>query len=224
MKTVKVLFVGESYTANHTYIRGVDYVSLPEYGNTGAAFAGMLKNQGFEVEHLLSHDVVMKFPISKETLAVYDVVILSDVGSNTFLTNPPTASRTRLPNRLELLRRYVEEGGGLLMCGGYFSFSGVNNIARYGMTSLAAALPVEILNYDDRIEAPQGIIPEIILPEHPVLAGIDHTAWPDFCGYNKLVVKSQALELACFENDPFIVCMDYGEGRSVAFASDCEPN
>lgn len=224
MKALKVLFLGESYTALHTYIRGADYVTLPEYANTGAAFADMLRTQGMEVKQLASHEVIAAFPASAQALAEYDVVIISDIGSNTLLTNPPAPSKARLPNRLELLRAFVENGGGLLMCGGYFSFSGVNNTARYGMTPLAVALPVEILNYDDRMECPQGVSANIRIPEHEILRGVDHAAWPYFCGYNKVTAKPGAKEIASFNSDPFLVCTEYGKGRSFAFTSDCEPN
>lgn len=224
MRTIKVLFLGESYTASHTYFRGSDYVTLPVYANTGQAFADMLRGQGFDVDQLCSHEVAAGFPRSAQALAAYDVVVLSDVGSNTMLTNPKTEDGSRLPNKLELLRDYVKNGGGLLMCGGYFSFSGVNNTARYGMTPLAEVLPVEVLNWDDRMEQPQGIVPEITQPDHSVLAGVDNTAWPHFCGYNKVQEKPGAQVLARFGDDPFLACMDCGHGRSFAFTSDCEPD
>lgn len=224
MKTPSILFLGETYTASHTYIRGADYVTLPEYGDTGVYFAEMLRAQGFSVTHIPTHDVVQKCPLSVQDFAAFDAVILSDVGSNTMLTNPKITNGERLPNRLSSLRMYVENGGGLLMCGGYFSFSGVGNTARYGMTPLADALPVEILDYDDRVECPQGVIPEILQKKHPVFSGIDSDAWPYFCGYNKVRIRQQAQELARFENSPFLACMQYGKGRSFAFTTDCAPN
>lgn len=221
---MNVLFLGETYTASHTYFRGADYVTLPEYGDTGAAFAGMLQVQGFIVTHIPTHDVPRLCPTAIEDFAAYDAVILSDVGSNTMLTNPKTADGKKLPNRLASLRAYVENGGGLLMCGGYFSFSGVGNTARYGMTPLADVLPVEILNYDDRMECPQGVAPEICMPEHPVLAGIGEMDWPEFFGYNKVCIRPRAQELACLEGNPFLACIEYGKGRSFAFTTDCAPD
>ena len=221
---MNVLFLGETYTASHTYIRGADYVTLPEYGDTGAAFAGMLRAQGFLVTHIPTHDIVRNCPLAVEDFTAYDAVILSDVGSNTMLTNPKTADGRRLPNRLASLRTYVAEGGGLLMCGGYFSFSGVGNTARYGMTPLADALPVSILHCDDRMECPQGVSPEIRVPEHPVFEGIDVRAWPHFYGYNKVCIRPQAQELACLEGNTFLACMEYGKGRTCIFASDCAPD
>lgn len=224
MGMLKILFMGESYTAMHTYFRGANYVSLPEYANTGVAFADMLRGQGFLVTHLPTHEVPMKCPTDRKGFAEYDLVILSDVASDTMLTPPASKNGERYPNRLDELRAYVYEGGGLLMCGGYFSFSGVGNTARYGMTPLAEALPVEVSNYDDRMECPQGITPVITAPDSPLFDGIPAGEWPFFNGYNKTVLKPQSTEFARFGPDPFLAGMRYGSGYSLAFTSDCEPN
>lgn len=221
---MKILFLGETYTASHTYYRGADYVTLPEYANTGAAFAEMLRSQGFVVTHLASHEVAALCPVTREGFAEYDAVILSDVGSNTMLTQTGIGPGEKRTNRLEELRAYIKAGGGLLMCGGYFGFSGIQNTARYGMTPLAEALPVEILNYDDRVECPEGVSPRVALAGHPVLRGVNLGECPFFCGYNKVMLKEGAQLLAMFYDDPFLACMEYGKGRSFAFTSDCEPN
>ena len=42
------------------------------------------------------------------------------------------------------------------MFGGYLSFQGINGVARYKNTPIERILPVNILPYDDRVEAPEG--------------------------------------------------------------------
>ena len=65
-------------------------------------------------------------------LDAYDVVILSDVGANTLLLPPQVFELgQRAPNRLKLLREWVNGGGGLLMAGGYLSFQGSRPKANY---------------------------------------------------------------------------------------------
>lgn len=91
------------------------------------------------------------------------------------------------------------------------------------MTPLAAALPVEISNYDDRIECPEGACPRVLMPEHPVFDGV-LGAWPAFCGYNRVAAKQDSQVLADVYGDPFIVTAPYGEGRTLAFTSDCTPD
>lgn len=112
MDTIRVLFVGETYTGVHTYVRGSDYVTLPDYSDVkGAGFCDALNRGGdIRAELMPSQEVLERFPLSMEALSAYDVVVISDVGSNTFLKNPKADGR-RFPNRLELLRRFVEEGG-----------------------------------------------------------------------------------------------------------------
>ena len=54
------------------------------------------------------------------------MIILSDIGSNTLLLPPEVfLEGKRVPNRLELLKEYVSQGGGLVMAGGYLSFQGI---------------------------------------------------------------------------------------------------
>ncbi|NLO85787.1 MAG: cytoplasmic protein [Clostridiales bacterium] len=221
MYTPKVLFVGETYTAMFTYIRGCDYVTLPNSSRVkGEGFCDMLSGRGIDAQLMSTDAIAEDFPVTMEALQAYDAVVLSDVGSNTMLKKPASGYAV---NRLELLREYVELGGGLLMCGGYFSFSGIGNVARYGMTPLAAVLPVDILNYDDRVECPQGIKPVITQSEHSVFEGVGEV-WPAFCGYNKVGPRADAMTLATISGDPFITAAHYGKGRSMAFTSDCTPN
>ena len=110
------------------------------------------------------------------------------------------------------------------MIGGYMSFAGIDNKARYAMTPLAEVLPVEMLNYDDRVECPEGIVPVALQPGHPVLRGIGEKEWPFFLGYNKIKAKKEADEILKIGEDTFLAAMECEKGRSIAFASDCAPH
>lgn len=222
---MKVLFVGESWTISQMHVMGFDSVNLCRYNESKTPFIEMLKYNGFEVDYLPSHIAHLSFPDSIEALKPYTAVIFSDIGSNSLLLHPDMQYQCiRKANRLKVIREYVGEGGGFLMLGGYMSYSGFCGKARYGMTPIADILPVEILNYDDRKEHPEGIIPQIIDANHPILTNIDG-CWPDFLGYNKLIVKKDAQLIAKMdEKDAFIAAMDYKKGRTVAFASDCVPH
>ncbi len=225
MKRLNVLLLGESYSATHTFVRGRNYVTLPQYGHFGTEIADMLEKEGFSVTMICTHDIPERCPIYSEDFAAYDVVVLSDVGSDTMLVQPRKEDGTRYPNRLKELKKYVEKGGGLVMIGGYFGFSGIGNQARYNMTPLAEALPVYISDYDDRVECPEGVKPEAKAGcSSALLAGISLEACPEFSGYNKTAVKDQAKLFAVFGEDPFLAGMDYGEGRTFAFTSDCAPD
>jgi uncharacterized membrane protein len=75
---------------------------------------------------------------------------------------------------------------------------------------------------DDRIEAPAGVTPEVVA-EHDILAGISGD-WPHFLGYNRVVARESCPVLMKVGNDPFLAVGEFGEGRTVAFASDCSPH
>lgn len=222
---MKVLLVGESWTVHETHMKGFDVFNVCRHEEQcGTMLVDVLQKEGIETDFMPSHAAQESFPDTMEKLNVYDAVILSDIGSNTLLLASDTFYRgERKPNKLQLLVDYVEQGGGLAMIGGYLSFAGIDNKARYAMTPLAKVLPVNMLNYDDRVECPEGIVPQTVKSSHPIFAGIE-TEWPFFLGYNKVMVKPQAEELAKIGDDTFIAVMEHGRGRSLAFASDCAPH
>lgn len=109
------------------------------------------------------------------------------------------------------------------MIGGYLSFSGIDGRARYQSTSIADVLPVTMQDGDDRVELPQGVTPQVDLPEHPVLQGLSDP-WPQFLGYNRLRPASSGSVIARAGEDAFLAVGAFGRGRSAAFASDCGPH
>lgn len=221
---VRVLLAGESWTSHTIHVKGFDSFTTSEYAEGGAELIRSLEAAGMDVTYLPNHAAARDFPTSAEALAAYDVVLLSDIGSNTLLLHPETFTRSRpLANRCDLLARYVDGGGGLAMIGGYLSFSGIDGKARYQRTALADVLPVAMVEGDDRVERPEGVTPTLEAPEHPVLAGIDGS-WPAFLGYNQLRRAERGTVIASAGEDVFLAVAEVGKGRTAAFASDCGPH
>jgi len=188
------------------------------------ALVKTLEEGNHKVTWLQSCDVASNFPESMAVLKQYDVIILSDVGSDTLLLHPEMHSKSiPHPNRLKLIRDYVKQGGGLIMVGGWMSFSGVGGKAKYFDTFLEEALPVNCYPYDDRQERPEGVSPEITEKDHPIVKNVD-LAWPYFLGYNKVVSKKGATDILKFGKDPLLSVWEYGDGRSAAFTTDCAPH
>ena len=164
-----------------------------------------------------------RLALDDDALADYDVVILSDVGSNSLLFHPQMlAQSVRRPNRLTLLRDWVSAGGGLVMVGGWMSFSGIDGRARYHDTPLEQALPVTCTPWDDRAERPEGVVPDVAAA-HPVLDGVPEP-WPFFLGYNKVKPREEAEVVLSFGADPLLALWEHGDGRAAAFTSDCAPH
>lgn len=221
--SLKILLAGESWTSLGLHLKGFSIYTTGSYEEGGKPLIRALEAGGMEVTYMPNHLVPEHFPTTVEALKAYDVVILSDIGADTFLLHPDTLTRSlRRPNTLKVIADYVAEGGGLLMVGGFMSFSGFGGNACYHNTVLADVLPVKMLGHDDRVECPEGINP-IVTMDHPVLDGIDRH-WPHFLGYQRLIAKDASVTLLERDADPFLVLGQHGGGRVAAFASDCSPH
>jgi uncharacterized membrane protein len=219
----RILLAGEQVTAVSVQVKGFDCFNANAYVEDGSALAAAL-SQGNELTWMKTQAVPSQFPETMAALRAYDVVVISDVGSNSLLFHPEMLAKSlRHPNRLTLLRDYVAGGGGLVMIGGWMSFAGVDGKARFHSTPLEEALPVTCLPYDDRQERPEGVIPAVALPAHPVLAGLPGT-WPYFLGYNQVKPRPQAQVLVKVDNDPLLAVWQFGKGRAAAFTSDAAPH
>lgn len=222
--TTRVLFAGESWTSYGTHTKGLASYSTSSYEEGADQLIAVLREGGAEVTYLPNHLLVENFPYDVDQLvADYDVIVLSDAPADSFLLPHAVFIRgERRPNRLAGIAEFVRRGGGLIMIGGYMSFSGFEGRARFGLTALADVLPVEMLSGDDRMEVPEGVVP-VTNSNHAIVDGIP-SEWPYFLGYNKVVPKSGADVVMSAGSDPFLVVDEVEAGRVAAFASDCSPH
>jgi uncharacterized membrane protein len=109
------------------------------------------------------------------------------------------------------------------MAGGYLSFAGIYGSAKYYRTPVEAILPVDIHTFDDRIEAPEGVIPEIVNAAHPILKGLSD-AFPALLGYNETVLKADGDLLLRTGDHPLLAVRSVGRGRTLAWTSDIGPH
>jgi uncharacterized membrane protein len=228
-KPVKVLYVGDSEIVLNRYLVGADVIEQAHYNDNGRYFReAMAKEPSVEVRHLPPHLVPMEFPKSLAELADYQVAIFSDVGYNSMIFYPgltPPYEYPLGPDRVGMVKKFVEEGGGFIMVGGYLSFAGLNGIARYHRTLVEEMLPVIISPHDDRVEVVEGFRFTITAPDHPIAAGLPwNQARFTICGYNRLTLKAGATLVAEYAGDPIVACWDYGRGRTAIFASDFAPH
>jgi surface-anchored protein len=166
----------------------------------------------------------------------YDVIILGDVSPNRFSGGQPKL--------LDDLARQVQHGAGLLMIGGYDSFTSrkadqapPNDTTSWRETPIAALLPVE-LNADGQIERDVKMVPTVSGLEHYLLrlaspADANAAVWkrlPKLKGMNKLgTAKVTATVLARADdaqNGPLLLVghkvggANRDGGRVLAFAAD----
>ncbi|MDV3252762.1 glutamine amidotransferase [Devosia sp. BK] len=220
----RILIAGESWTVHSIHQKGFDSFTTTEYAEGVRWLKAALEAGGWDVTYQPAHVAARDFPFTVEDLATYDCVLLSDIGASTLLLHPDTFARSKvLPNRLAAVRDYVAQGGGLVMVGGYLTFQGIDAKAQYAGSPIEEALPVTIERGDDRVEAPQGVVPKVENGGHAIVAELE-AEWPALLGYNRFAAKTGGDVVASVGNDPLIVAGDFGKGRSVAFASDCGPH
>jgi uncharacterized membrane protein len=226
----KVLLVGESWVSSATHYKGFDSFGSVTFHLGAMPLVEAIEDSEFQLTYMTSHDAVEKFPFEMAELDAYHAIILSDIGSNSLLLPPEVWLHSRtVPNRLKLIRAWVEKGGGLLMIGGYLSFQGIDAKARWHKTPVEETLPVTCLPYDDRVEMPEGTVAQILQPDHPIVAGLGDE-WPQLLGVNEVLVRDRAdVELiARLPQDqgghPLLVLGEYGQGRTAAWTSDIGPH
>jgi len=220
----RVLLAGESWISQATHFKGFDSFTSVTFHSGADEFITAAKREGIDVEQMYAHDVPSKFPRTVEAMNAYDVIILSDIGSNSFLLPPETWLEGKpAENSLANLCEWVKAGGGLMMAGGYLSFQGFQARANFARSPLAEVLPVSMADCDDRVEAPQGAPPRLLLPSHEV-----GQAWagdaPHLLGYNKVEAKNAAEVVATVGDDVLIATMTVGHGRSLVWTSDIGPH
>lgn len=220
----KVLLAGESWSATMMEVKGFNSFFSSKY-ETGLGYIdAAIKDAGYEFVYMPNHIAADSFPYTLEELKEYDAIILSDIGADTL--NIPVETWTqskRMPNRCQLIRDYVMQGGALLMFGGYMTFSGIGGQGKWAHTAVQEVLPVQLMPYDDRMEHCEGVSPEVVMKDHPILQGIDEE-FPCVLGYNYSVLKPEAELVATVCKDPFIAAAQYGQGRSAVISTDCSPH
>ncbi len=199
------------------------YVGDTALREAASYLAGVMQHFGITFDYVASDQ-----PFPPLGRAAYGGVILSDYPSRMFTQG-----------QLEELATRVDGGLGLLMIGGWESFTGSGG--DYGGTVLRDVLPVELDPRDDRVNCPQPCLVELHEP-HPTVAGLPfEDVCPGIGGYNRLTAKPGALEVLSArpfrvsrgsqgyqfvpgEKVPLLVAGEYGRGRVTAFASDVAPH
>ncbi len=223
---ISVLLVGESWQMQIVETKGADTFSYSTYEVGTAYIEAALSTDEIAFTHMPCHMVQEQFPDTAEELKnKYDCVIISDCGANTFLLPAKTfLQHEPTPNKLEILKKYVEIGGGLCMAGGYMSFMGIEGKGRYNDTPVEAALPVNFQKNDDRVELPQGVEMQLDPRKHKIFEGLGKSL-PRILGYNRAAgVKDSAEVILEYNGDPVISVMEYGKGRSIGYAMDVAPH
>jgi uncharacterized membrane protein len=160
-------------------------------------------------------------------------LVISDVEAKCFHLYPSFFDRARRENkvvtfadRLQVISDWVSDGGGLMMLGGWLSFSGVQGRSGWGRSGLQKVLPVECLMYEDLVESSAGFTAEVLVANHPVVKDLPWNEFPPIFGYNEVKEKdnSEVLVRVKETGHPLVVVGEYGKGRIVTYMSDPAPH
>lgn len=223
MSSERILLAGETWFTVEKHFKGWDTFSNTSFHDGAKKFKKVLRGEGFDVDHVAGHEVPSKFPTKQDQLDNYDIVILSDIGSNSLLLTPDTWLKSeRSVNRLGLIRDYVDEGGSFLMVGGYYSFQGIHGRAKFADTPIEEILPVSMMRSDDRREAPEGAEPQKLEPVE-VMPDLPSNL-PHVLGYNKTEMDQEGKLIYSHDGYPILAIGEHGKGRSAAWTPDIGPH
>ncbi len=220
----RVLYVGDTQVETLIAAKGIDTFTHTYYRDSASVLRDALgPRPGIELAHMPAADIRTKFPNSAEALSEYDVIILSDVGYLNF--KMPFGNREHMvpmgPNLVTPLRQWVLDGGGLIMAGGWLTFSGIYGKGMWGGSPIEEVLPVKIRQgVDDLIDHPDGATIDVTAPDHPIFEGIEIPQECLILGYNLVEPKEDASILATSRQDPLVVVGTAGRGRSLAYTTD----
>src|SRR4030042_2905393 len=122
----------------------------------------------------------------------FDVLIFSDVEAKSFQLAPSFFDRQKFgqkiltfPDRLRLIVEAVHQGMGLMLMGGWLSFSGEMGKGGWNRTRLKELLPVKCLDYEDLVESTEGFSAELTGTGKKIFQHVSFDNFPPILGYNR---------------------------------------
>ncbi len=200
------------------------YLGDTALDNAGSYLAGILSYTEVQFEYIPSDVPFRDAQLGNNIHAV----VISDYPAVNFSKS-----------QLDLLTDKISDGMGILMIGGWDSFTGING--GYQNTVLQEILPVKMQDSDDRVNSAQ---PCVIRKRerHDIVNSLPFIACPPcVAGYNRLEAKSGSQTILSIdkykindngsdlsfmrqESDPMLVIGKYGKGRMACYAGDVAPH
>jgi uncharacterized membrane protein len=170
----------------------------------------------------------------EERLEWADVIVFGDVETKCLMLHPDFFNRNKwgedyvtFPDRFDILKNWVNQGGHFHMMGGWYSFGGEIGKGGWGRSKFHDALPVVCKEGDDLIESTASY-PVRGISDHPVLKGISLESIPPILGFNETQLRPGAeaiIEIKEFGNwYPLLATHNHGQGKVSAFTSSASPH
>ncbi len=163
----------------------------------------------------------------------YDILIFSDFEGKLFQLSPDFFDRQKFgksiltfPDRIRLTIEAVENGKGLILLGGWYSFTGEAGKGGWGRTPLKNAMPIECLDYEDLIESTEGFYPIVKGRGETIFIDLELESFPPIMGYNQTleIPEGEILMKIKETGDPLLAIRNVGDGKVLAYTSDPAPH
>jgi uncharacterized membrane protein len=205
--------------------KSILYLGDTSLSTAASYLAGVMNLAGLPFDYIPSDERLGMDVLNRH----YAAVIISDYMASQFSAG-----------QLDAIADRVCDGMGLLMIGGWESFSGTE--PDYLSSPLSEVLPVILANCDDRVNCSSPCLVKKV-SAHEIVDDLPFERHvPSVGGFNRfqakpmatVVLESQQMKV-CMENghfrmelldqrDPLLVVGSHGSGRVAAFASDVAPH
>jgi uncharacterized membrane protein len=163
-----------------------------------------------------------------------DVIIFGDIETKCLMLHPDFFNRNKwqgkyvtFPDRFEILKDWVKEGGHFHMLGGWYSFGGEIGKGGWGRSVFHEVLPVVCKEGDDLIESTSGY-PVRALSDHRIIEGISFEQIPPILGFNETQLREGAEAILEIQFNgkwyPLLAAQEYGNGKASAFTTSASPH
>lgn len=169
----------------------------------------------------------------EKILDEYDVIIFSDVEGKLFQLAPDFFKREEFgkkiltfPDRVKLTIDAVKQGKGLMMLGGWYSFSGELAKGGWGRTKFRDILPVACLDHEDLVESTEGFYPVVTEDGKEIFFESEFAQMPPILGYNQThaIPEGKILLNIAETGHPLLAIRQCGKGKILAYTSDPAPH
>jgi uncharacterized membrane protein len=239
-KKVKIWHVG-----NWCIHTGQKYIESPFMGPTKGVeilnYAQPLINaleqiEDVEVKSEASWDLYNMSPEKfEERVDWATAIIFGDVETKCLMLHPYFFTRSKwgdepvtFPDRFDLIKKWINNGGHFHMNGGWYSFTGELHKGGWGRSRLHEVFPVECLKHDDLIESTEGYEVRCNDENHPIVESIDWSTIPPVLGFNEVIKRNDADTLLEIKNGdqwhPLFAIKDYGKGKVSAWMTGASPH
>ena len=163
-----------------------------------------------------------------------DAIVFGDVETKCLMLHPDFFTRAKwgdepvvFPDRFDLLRQWVENGGHFHMNGGWLSFGGELGKGGWGRSKFQSVMPVTCLQHDDLIESTAGYQVKAN-GQHPIAKDLSWEEMPPLLGFNETHLKKGAEAIVEIENlgkwYPLFAIHQVGNGKVSCFTSGASPH